>query len=132
MRGGVDVAAFEVGVYVTQERLQVRATMIPGDVSVDVPPHPLNLVGRGAVGRQEVQHHPPAQRLERTSCFLAVVHRGIVQDDVQLRGMRIGLGERAQQRDEQVARLARASDPSQVCRPGLQGPRDIPLAHRFT
>ncbi len=90
----------------THQVLDRCAPMVSGDVRVNFPPQPLDLIVVGAIRRQEVQLEPAGVLSQELLHAPAGVDPVVVQDQVDARRARMVKSEFLEQRQEKVAVLA--------------------------
>src|SRR6266699_1208729 len=90
----------------TQQGLDRWAPMLSGDVSVNFPPQPLDLIVVGAIRRQEVQLQPAGVLSQELLHAPAGVDPVVVQDQMDARRAWMAKSELLEQRQEEVAVLA--------------------------
>src|SRR2546428_1249456 len=105
--------AGEVAVYGAQQLVDGAAAMVPGDVGVQIEPQALDPVLVGAVRRQKVEPQLGAVVAEPGLGQAALVDDVVVENQMDATGPAVGVQQRAQQVEEQPARLAVAGDVDQ-------------------
>ena len=76
------MSCLEIPIDLLHQLIDGRATMVSGDVCMQVLPQPLDVVLLRAERRQEVQHEALAIVLQRLACLATVMDAVVVQDEM--------------------------------------------------
>src|ERR1700733_6692597 len=111
----------EVLIYLGHKFLHSLASMIPGDVVMQISPDPFDPIVVGAVGWQEVEFHLATQHLQRKLHLQTVVDAVGVQNEVDRSSSVIGLGYQfVEELQKQEAVLPLAFNPSELAGPRIE------------
>jgi hypothetical protein len=118
----------DVLIYLGHEFIHSLASMIPGDVVMQVSPDPFGSIVVGAIGWQEVEFHLVTQHLQRKLHLQTVVNAVVVQNEVDRSSSAIGLGHQfVEKLQKQQADFPFTFNPSEFASPRIAGAIEVAL-----